>query len=382
MRARLLPVLAAAALAAPGCSLLPDAPENEFEGKTAAQLYAMGQRFRAGGDFSKAIEAFNYLEASYPFDPYAQQGMLETAYSHYRRDEHEEAIAVLERFAKQNPVHTDIAYAQYLRGIVYFDYGKSLLHYVLPYVRHNKDPTPWFSAFESFSWIVENHPESRYARDARQRTIFLRNLLARYEVHVADFYLRRKAYVAVANRARYALERYHGAPEMGAMLWYQEQAYRHLEMPRLADDARRVRELNFPGYRHPSEIPEEPSWLGTAGGWISNATDYLAVTVGFDIEEFPPEDFSGRYRLAALRAEQAGAYRPAREPEKVVVSEVPSGFQPAADDAGGFFDFGFWRALGFGRPEEEPAAPPVPAPATPEPEAPETDAPGAETPAG
>ncbi len=381
MRALLLPALAAA-LAAPGCSLLPDAPETEFEGKTAAQLYAMGQRYRSGGDFTKAIEAFNYLEASYPFDPYAQQGMLETAYAHYRRDEHEEAIAVLERFLKQNPVHIDIAYAHYLRGIVYFDYGKSLLHYVLPYVRHNKDPTPWFSAFESFSWIVENHPESRYARDSRQRTIFLRNLLAKYEMHVTDFYLRRKAYVAVAGRARHALERYHGAPEMGAMLWYQEQAYRRLEMPQLADDARRVRELNFPGYRHPSEIPEEPGWFGTVGGWISDATDYLAVTVGFDIEEFPPEDFSGRYRAAVLRAEQAGEYRPSREPEKIVVSEVPSGFQPAADDGGGFFDFGFLRALGFGRPAEEPAAPPVPAPAAPEPETDETGAPEADAPPG
>jgi len=315
-----------------GCGLLPDAPETEYEGKSAAQLYAMGLSYRRGGDFTKAIEAFEHLESGYPFDPYAQQGLLEMAYSKYRQEEYTETIVILDRFIEQNPLHTHIAYANYMRGVAYLDYGRTLLHYVLPYIRHNKDPTPWLLAFRSFSLIVTKYPESRYAADARQHTIFLRNLLARYELHVADFYLRRKAYVAVVNRSKQAIARYHGAPNMGDMLWYLEQGYRHLEMHQLADDARSVRDLNFPDYEARKTAEEkEPTWLSNTGEWISDTVDSAAIMVGFDIEEFPPPDFSGKYQRVALNLGEAEEFVASHEPDKVVVSEVPSGHIPDSD---------------------------------------------------
>ncbi len=315
-----------------GCGLLPDAPETEYEGKSAAQLYAMGLSYRRGGDFTKAIETFQYLESGYPFDPYAQQGLLEMAYSQYRQEEYTEAIVVLDRFIDQNPLHTHSAYAHYMRGVCYLDYGRTLLHYVLPYIRHNKDSTPWLLAFRNFSLVVTQYPESRYATDARQHTVFLRNLLARYELHVADFYLRRKAYVAVINRSKRALSRYHGAPNMDDMLWYLEQAYRHLEMHRLADDTRSVRELNFPDYEARKAAGEtEPTWLSETGEWISETADSTAIMVGFDIEEFPPPDFSGKYQSVVLQLGEAEDFLASHEPDKVVVSEVPSGHIPDSD---------------------------------------------------
>ena len=327
-----VPALASALLVVSGCGLLPDAPETEYEGKSAAQLYAMGLSYRRGGDFTKAIEAFEYLESGYPFDPYAQQGLLEMAYSLYRQESYAEAITVLDRFIKQNPLHTHIAYAHYMHGVVYLDYGKTLLHYVLPYIRHNKDPTPWLLAFQSFSLVVTKHPESRYAADSHQHTIFLRNLLARYELHVMDFYLRRKAYVAVINRSKDALIRYHGAPNMDDMLWYMEQGYRSLEMHQLADDARSVRELNFPDYetRKMAE-EEEPGWLSATSDWISDTVDNAAIMVGFDIEEVPPPDFSGKYQRVTLNLGESEDFVSAHEPDKIVVSAVPSGHVPAFD---------------------------------------------------
>ena len=332
MRFPTLAVLLAPVLLLPGCGLLPDAPETEFEGKTAAQLYSTGLSYRRGGDFTKAIEAFEHLESGYPFDPYAQQGMLETAYSQYRQEEFAAAITTLDRFIDQNPLHTHIAYAHYLRGIIYLDYGKTLLHYVLPYIRHNKDPTPWLLAFEDFSLIVTKYPDSRYATDSRQHTVYLRNLLARYELHVTAFYLRRKAYIAVINRSKDALSRYHGAPNMDEMLWYMEQGYRHLEMHQLADDARSVRDLNFPDYEERKAAEKkEPSWLSESSNWVSDQIDRIAILVGFDIKEFPPPDFSGKYHAVALDMGKVGGYTPAHEPEKIVVSEVPSGYIPDSD---------------------------------------------------
>ena len=350
--------LLASSLMVTGCGLLPDAPETEYEGKTAAQLYAMGLSYRCGSDFTKAIETFEHLESGYPFDPYAQQGLLEMAYSQYRQEEYTEAIVVLDRFIEQNPLHTHIAYAHYMRGVIYLDYGRTLLHYVLPYIRHNKDPTPWLLAFTNFSLVVTKYPQSRYAVDARQHTIFLRNLLARYELHVADFYLRRKAYVAVVNRSKQALARYHGAPNMDDMLWYLEQGYRHMEMHQLADDARSVRDLNFPDYEARKAAEEkEPTWLSETGEWLSDTVDSAAIMVGFDIEEFPPPDFSGKYQRVALNLGEAEEFVASHEPDKVVVSEVPSGHTPTSDIDSEDLWYQLRQLLSLSDDEELPSAP-------------------------
>ena len=340
--ALLLPLFAIVLMSA-GCGLLPEVNDDEYADKTAEELYFLGRQHRINGDFQKASEAFDRLEASYPFDPYSQQGMLELAYSQYRLEEYNKAISVLDRFMKQNPVHADLAYAHYLRGLNSFNYGRTLLHYVLPYIRHNKDPTYWSSAFESFKWVVTNQPTSRYAADAQQRTIYLRNLLAHYEMHVADFYLRRKAYVAVILRGKFALTRYQGAPNMDRMLWYMEQAYRHLEMHALAEDTRRTLDLNYPNFIDPRTALENEgtSWITNVGNWLSNSADFVAIKVGFDIEELPTDDFTGKYKVVSINTDSKSEYNPVRKPKKIVVSEVPSGFVPDPDAEGG----GFWQQL-------------------------------------
>jgi outer membrane protein assembly factor BamD len=94
---------------------------------------------------------------------------------------------------------------------------------------------------------VDRYPASPYAADAEQRMVFLKNRLADYENHVADYYLRRGAYIAALNRARAALEEYNGTPANEKSLRIMEQSYEKLGMHDLAADARRVLELNFPG---------------------------------------------------------------------------------------------------------------------------------------
>jgi len=74
--------------------------------------------------------------------------------------------------------------------------------------------------------------------------IYLRNLLARHELHVADFYLRRGAYVAAANRSRYLLEHLPRTPAQYPVLAILEAAYGALGLDDLAADVGRVRALN------------------------------------------------------------------------------------------------------------------------------------------
>jgi len=84
--------------------------------------------------------------------------------------------------------------------------------------------------------------------------IFLRNGLAQHEVNVAEYYMRRNAFVAAANRARYAVENYEQAPAIPAALTIMAKAYKVLGMADLSNDALRVLEENFPKYPGIAEV--------------------------------------------------------------------------------------------------------------------------------
>ena len=95
-------------------------------------------------------------------------------------------------------------------------------------------PKDSLRSFSTFQDLVRRYPESEYVADARQRMVFLRNRLAQYENHVANYYIERGAYVAAVNRAKYALEHYPGAPELEKTLQIMVGAYEMLGMMDLA----------------------------------------------------------------------------------------------------------------------------------------------------
>jgi outer membrane protein assembly factor BamD len=100
-------------------------------------------------------------------------------------------------------------------------------------------------SFSTFQELIRRFPNSEYVPDARQRMVYLRNRLAEYENHVADYYIRRGAYVAAVNRAKYALEHYPEAPQLEKTLQILVVAYEQLGMGDLAADARRVLRQTF-----------------------------------------------------------------------------------------------------------------------------------------
>jgi outer membrane protein assembly factor BamD len=102
------------------------------------------------------------------------------------------------------------------------------------------------AAYDDFDQLTQRYPDSVYARDSAQRMVFLRNNMAEYELHVADYYMRRKAYVAAANRGKYVIENYQRTPSVPQALVIMVRAYRQLGASELADDAMQVLRLNYP----------------------------------------------------------------------------------------------------------------------------------------
>ena len=109
------------------------------------------------------------------------------------------------------------------------------------------------NSFNYFSELVKKFPDSKYSNDSIKRMKFQRNLLAKHELQVADYYLNRGAYVAAVNRAKYIIENYQQTPSIPGALKLLAKAYKSLEMNELANDAQRVLEHNFPDVKKKDE---------------------------------------------------------------------------------------------------------------------------------
>jgi len=237
--------LAALLLASTGCSLLPEQIDKTKDW-SANQLYSAAKQELSQQNYEQAIKYFESLEARYPFGKYAQQAQLEIAYAYYKFDEPDLAITAADRFIKIYPRHQNVDYAWYLKGLVNFNRGRGLVDRVLPQDPTERDTNTMRAAYDDFNQLVQRYPDSIYARDSAQRMIYLRNSMAEYELHVADYYMRRKAYVAVVNRAKYVIENYQRTPSVPDALVYLVRAYRILEADDLAADALKVLRLNYP----------------------------------------------------------------------------------------------------------------------------------------
>lgn len=212
------------------------------------KLYAEARDAMLEGGYAQAIDYYGKLEARYPYGIYAQQAMIDTAYAHFKKNEPELAIEQADRFIRLYPLHDNVEYAYYLKGLVNFRREVSILEHLWEQPLEARDMGPARRAFDDFALLLRTFPDSRYAPDARQRMLFLRNQLADHEVLVAKHYLERGAYVAVVNRARYVLDQYPRAPATAQALEYLVRAYRVLGMNDLAEDSMRVLALNFPDH--------------------------------------------------------------------------------------------------------------------------------------
>jgi outer membrane protein assembly factor BamD len=232
-------------LSSSGCSWFKEIAD-ETSGWSANQLYSEAKEKLAEKNYEKAIEYLEILQARYPFGRYAQQAELEIAYAYYKYDEPDLAIAAADRFIKIYPRHPNVDYAWYIKGLTNYNRGKSLVERYLPQEPAERDTFTMRAAYDDFSQLVKLYPNSTYAIDASQRMIHLRNNMAEYEIHVADYYMRRQAFVAAANRGEYVIENFQRTPAVPDALVIMTRAYRKLGIDDLADDALRVLQLNYP----------------------------------------------------------------------------------------------------------------------------------------
>ena len=236
-----------------GCSWMPfvgddDEPTSESDGYTEEDFYNVIQRNLNANRWEDAIANLQSLEAQFPFGTYAEQAQLELVYAYHRSADYEAAIAAADRFIRLHPRHPNVDYAYYVKGLSYLSQSSSFLDSFLPTDNTSRDPGAARDAFGTFSELLTLYPNSTYSADARKRMIYLRNLLARYEIHAANYYFERGAYVAAANRGRFVVENFQQTPSVPDGLAIMAEAYHLMGKDELSRNAVEVLAANFPDY--------------------------------------------------------------------------------------------------------------------------------------
>jgi outer membrane protein assembly factor BamD len=220
--------------------------EDEYADWTAEKFRTEAKAAVDAGSYEKGIKLYEALESRYPFGEESAQTQLDLAYAYYKNNDPDSAIAAADRFIKMNPRNPAVDYAYYLKGLVNYNRGIGFIDRFLPTDTSQRDPGTARDALKNFEELIRLFPRSKYVADARQRIIALRNNLAMYEIHVARYYMKRKAYVAAVDRASTVIDKYQRTTAVPFALQILQEAYTNLGMADLAQDSKRVYDMNYP----------------------------------------------------------------------------------------------------------------------------------------
>ncbi|HET7921363.1 MAG TPA: outer membrane protein assembly factor BamD, partial [Gammaproteobacteria bacterium] len=248
------PALLAVTLLTGGCASVQDQDQT----LAARDLYSQIKANIAAGNYKTAIQRLTTLESRFPFNDFGTQAQLDLIYVNYLDKDYDTAEDAADRFIREHPRHPDVDYAYYMKGVAYFDEAPGLLESLFGKDTFQRDPANARKSFQAFQLFLQKFPDSRYTMDARQRMVFLRDRLARYEWAVADYYMRRGAWISALQRAYAIVNQYPQTPSTKDALQIMCTAYARLGLTQLAADSRRVLAMNFPD-ASPDYTPHGPS---------------------------------------------------------------------------------------------------------------------------
>ena len=218
----LLTMFALIALAS--CSSVQEEEKEEPE----VILYKQSQDRMNAKNFIGAVESLSRIERFYPFGVYAEQARADLIYAFYMSGDYDNAYAASEKFIRLYPRNTNIDYAYFMRGMTGYYEDEGLLSDIFALDLSKRDVSTAMKSYADLTEFMIRYPESEYVDVARERLIFLRNLVASSELDGAEFYLARGAYLGALKRANYVLKNIPNSSEKERALSIMKEAYENL----------------------------------------------------------------------------------------------------------------------------------------------------------
>ncbi len=265
-----------------GCS----SNQSRYDSMTEEQLYQDAHQNMIARRYHRAQEAYQALENRYPFGQYAEQSQLEIITAYYKNSEFDRTVASADRFIRLHPDHPEVDFAYYYKGLANYDANRTLIDRFFAIDLSKRDPGAARNSYNDFATLVSKYPDSRFAADSRARMVHLRNLLARHEIQVANYYFKRGAYSAAANRGKFVVEHYQGTPAVSDGLAVTVQAYRLMDMNDLANQSLEVLRKNYPDHE---SLDKNGNFIDKFSLEAAEKSRLNRATLGVMDQQAPPE---------------------------------------------------------------------------------------------
>lgn len=211
-------------------------PEAPLESFTAEEIYNRGEfELETQRTPDEAIRYFSEVERLYPYSEWARRALIMQAFSYHKAREYEEARGAAQRYLDFYPGDEDAAYAQYLLALSYYDQIDEV----------GRDQGLTFQALQSLRDVIEQYPDSEYARSSMLKFDLAFDQLAAKEMEIGRFYLKRGNYTAAINRFRVVVEDFQTTTFTAEALMRLVESYLALGFTREAQTAGAILGYNY-----------------------------------------------------------------------------------------------------------------------------------------
>ena len=208
------------------------------------QLYRLAQDRINAQNYLGAVDSLVRIERFYPFGVYAEQARADLIYAHYMSGDYDQAYAASEKFIRLYPRNTNVDYAYFMKGMTGYYADEGLLGNLFSLSLAKRDISGAMQSYADLTEFLIRYPESEYIDAARERLIFLRNLIASSELDGAEYYMKRGAYLAALNRANYVLKNIPNSTETQRALDIMKKSFIELGYEEYAEKVSSVEALN------------------------------------------------------------------------------------------------------------------------------------------
>ena len=225
-----------------GCAGLPG---NEAADVAAAELYKEGRAAVRHGDYASGVELLSTLIRRYPYNRTVEPARLQLAFALFKSGQAEKAIDRLEEYIKLYPDSKNLAYAYYLRGLAALEISNAELADFMGRPPEANALASSRRSFDYLSQLAQKFPRSRYFDDAVKKIGELRDAMARYEVHAANYFLKQGHFETAIDRAEYVTRYYARSPQVPDAFAIMIKAWLKLGQRQKAQDTLNMLEMNF-----------------------------------------------------------------------------------------------------------------------------------------
>ena len=171
----------------------PKPQQLALENYTAEDIFKRGElELEVNKKPKDALNYFQEAERLYPYTEWAKRALIMQAFTLHQTKNYEEARIAAQRYIDFYPGAEDAAYAQYLMALSYYDQIEEV----------GRDQGLTFQALQALRVVIEQYPDSQYAKSAMLKFDLAFDHLAAKEMEIGRYYLKQRHYTAAINRFR------------------------------------------------------------------------------------------------------------------------------------------------------------------------------------